>query len=274
MRSLNIIVTAGPTNERIDSVMKITNMSTGRLGQIIAEKLLDSLYTIPINKLYYLSPKLALKPNAANLDDRLQFIQIESAEDLKNELETLLSNNRIDAVIHSAAVGDYKAKYSIRGEDLAKEIANTVMQIPDIDDVTLTDISDMILSILDNPKSVSDDSGKMSSYEPHLMTMMDLTPKVIGCIKENSPDTMLIGFKLLDGETEEKLLDVASALRKKNKADYIIANDLSRIGNGDHWAMLVGENGKIEEYHSKQEIAGGICRIIKELSKNLKQEEN
>ena len=28
----NIIIDAGPTNERIDAVMKITNMSTGRLG--------------------------------------------------------------------------------------------------------------------------------------------------------------------------------------------------------------------------------------------------
>ena len=28
----NILITAGPTNEYIDEVMKITNMSTGRLG--------------------------------------------------------------------------------------------------------------------------------------------------------------------------------------------------------------------------------------------------
>jgi len=33
MNNKNIIVTSGPTNERIDAVMKITNMSTGALGQ-------------------------------------------------------------------------------------------------------------------------------------------------------------------------------------------------------------------------------------------------
>lgn len=32
-----IIITAGPTNERIDSVMKITNMSTGSMGCNVAE---------------------------------------------------------------------------------------------------------------------------------------------------------------------------------------------------------------------------------------------
>ena len=33
----NIIITSGPTNEQIDAVMKITNMSTGALGSVIAE---------------------------------------------------------------------------------------------------------------------------------------------------------------------------------------------------------------------------------------------
>ena len=36
-----IIITAGPTNERIDDVMKITNMSTGALGCNIAETFLE-----------------------------------------------------------------------------------------------------------------------------------------------------------------------------------------------------------------------------------------
>ena len=37
----NIIIDAGPTNERIDAVMKITNMSTGALGSIIADVILE-----------------------------------------------------------------------------------------------------------------------------------------------------------------------------------------------------------------------------------------
>ena len=37
----NIIITAGPTNEKIDAVMKITNMSTGALGNVVAETFLE-----------------------------------------------------------------------------------------------------------------------------------------------------------------------------------------------------------------------------------------
>ena len=56
-----IIITSGPTNEQIDAVMKITNMSTGALGSVIAETFLRERNG-EIDKLYYLSPKLALKP--------------------------------------------------------------------------------------------------------------------------------------------------------------------------------------------------------------------
>ena len=57
----NIIITAGPTNERMDAVMKITNMSTGALGAIIADEFIESKAD-NIEKLYYISPKLARKP--------------------------------------------------------------------------------------------------------------------------------------------------------------------------------------------------------------------
>ncbi len=36
----NIIITSGPTNEKIDAVMKITNMSTGALGAVVADTFL------------------------------------------------------------------------------------------------------------------------------------------------------------------------------------------------------------------------------------------
>ena len=37
-----ILITAGPTNEYIDEVMKITNMSTGRLGVELTKKYLEN----------------------------------------------------------------------------------------------------------------------------------------------------------------------------------------------------------------------------------------
>ncbi len=49
----NIIITAGPTNERIDAVMKITTMGTGSLGSIIADTFLEDKED-EINKIYYI----------------------------------------------------------------------------------------------------------------------------------------------------------------------------------------------------------------------------
>ena len=41
MKTKNILITAGPTNEYIDEVMKITNMSTGRLGIELSKHFLE-----------------------------------------------------------------------------------------------------------------------------------------------------------------------------------------------------------------------------------------
>ena len=94
------------------------------------------------------------------------------------------------------------------------------------------------------------------------MVMLDLTPKVISRIKKLSPETNLIGFKLLEGVSEEELFDVASKLLKKNDANYIVANLLDRIGNGKHFAMIINKDGILTKCHTKQEIAENIAFLI------------
>lgn len=248
-----IIITSGPTNEQIDAVMKITNMSTGALGSVIAETFLRERNG-EIDKLYYLSPKLALKPRLTS--PLLECITIESTQDLLDELTRLLTTEHIDAVVHSAAVGDYKAAYSIRAEDLIDEIIRKQTEAEGVLGY------DQLMGIFDSPEAVQNDSTKISSYEPHLMTMLTLTPKVIGSIKKLSPKTTLVGFKLLEGVSKDELLAVASRLREKNQADYIVANDLSKIGGGKHWAMVVGASGVEAECQTKQDIADAILKRI------------
>lgn len=269
----NIIITAGPTNERIDAVMKITNMSTGALGCRIAEKLLSRPDTYPhIGKIWYISPKMARKPEDW-WDGKLEFIQAESTDNLLDALTELLTTEKIDAVIHSAAVGDYKGKYVVRAEDLADEIAGSLFAVQmaalaEKKPIPENTIRQVVLDILDSPKAVQDDNTKISSYEPRLMVALGLTEKVISHIKRLSPNTMLIAFKLLEGVTKEKLFQVASALKDKNQADFIIANDLAKIGGGKHWAMVVGtdpktgENTVIKECQDKDGIADTVADIV------------
>ena len=130
----NVIITAGPTNERIDSVMKITNMSTGALGSIIAETLLEKKYD-ELGTIYYISTKMSRKPRIES--DKIVYVTVESTQDLIDALENLFSIQEIDIMIHSAAVGDYLGKYVIRAEDLIDEIFETIQAAKTKEDIAV-----------------------------------------------------------------------------------------------------------------------------------------
>lgn len=250
----NIIIDAGPTNERIDAVMKITNMSTGALGSIIADTILDG-FDEQVENIFYISTKLSYKPRIKS--DKVKFLQVESTDDLIHALETLFANYKIDAIVHSAAVGDYKGRYVIRAEDIVEEIISSNFAT-----LTQDEQREKLLSIFKNPSAICNDETKISSYEPNLMVMLDLTPKVISRIKALSPDTMLIGFKLLEGVSEQELFDVAKKLLNKNKADYIVANLLDRIGGGKHFGMIINKDSIVTKCETKTEIAQTIANLI------------
>lgn len=250
----NIIIDAGPTNERIDAVMKITNMSTGALGSIVADTLLEN-YESEIETLFYICPKLCYKPKIQS--DKIKYIQIDSTDDLLNVLEKLFKENKIDAIVHSSAVGDYKGKYVIRAEDLIEEIVEN-----DFLDLSKEEQKEKLLKIFENPRCVCNDETKISSYEKNLMVKLDLTTKVISKIKEFDPNVNLIGFKLLESVTEEELYNVAHNLLIKNNADYIVANLLNRIGNGKHFAMVIDKDGIKQKCETKKEIAEVISKLI------------
>ena len=44
----NILITGGPTNEYIDEVMKITNMSTGSLSTNLGMRFLEAGYSVTL----------------------------------------------------------------------------------------------------------------------------------------------------------------------------------------------------------------------------------
>lgn len=250
-----IIITAGPTNERIDAVMKITNMSTGALGNVVAETFLEDKYD-DIETIFYVSTKMSYKPRIKS--EKVQLVTVESTQDLIDALETIFANNKIDIIIHSSAVGDYAGKYVIRAEELVDEIWEMIQNTENKEEITKSNL----MNVFENPRSICNNDTKISSYEPHLMTMLELTPKVIGKIKEMAPYVTLVGFKLLEGVSKEELYHVASKLRQKNQANFIVANDLAKIGNGKHWAMIINEEGIVTECTTKKEIAKALEKLL------------
>lgn len=250
-----ILITAGPTNEYIDEVMKITNMSTGRLGIELTKNYLNEGYEVTlIATRSVVRTNLYERYNLGN-NPNLKTIPIETTEDM---LQALIneSKNKYDLVIHSSAVGDYKPEFSFRMEDLADELAQAITQ------GLIT--KEEILSILTNPKCKVNDDTKISSYEPHLTVKLTLTPKLISRLRELFPEATLIGFKLLENVTKEYLLEVAKKLCIKNNMDYIIANDLHDLRQGTHLSFLVNKDGyQNEQFTSPEDIFASTKQKIK-----------
>ena len=250
-----ILITAGPTNEYIDEVMKITNMSTGRLGIELTKNYLNEGYEVTlIATRSVVRSNLYERYNLGN-NPNLKTIPIETTEDM---LQALIneSKNKYDLVIHSSAVGDYKPEFSFRMEDLADELAQAITQ------GLIT--KEEILSILTNPKCKVNDNTKISSYEPHLTVKLTLTPKLISRLRKLFPEATLIGFKLLENVTKEHLLEVATKLCIKNNMDYIIANDLHDLRQGTHLSFLVNKDGyQNEQFTSSEDIFASTKEKIK-----------
>ena len=250
-----ILITAGPTNEYIDEVMKITNMSTGRLGIELTKNYLNEGYEVTlIATRSVIRSNLYERYNLGN-NPNLKTIPIETTEDMLQALVNE-SKNKYDLVIHSSAVGDYKPEFSFRMEDLAEELANAIKE------GLIT--KEEILSILTNPKCKVNDDTKISSYEPHLTVKLTLTPKLISRLRELFPEATLIGFKLLENVTKEHLLEVAKKLCIKNNMDYIIANDLHDLRQGTHLSFLVNKDGyQNEQFTSPEDIFASTKQKIK-----------
>ena len=93
-----ILVTAGPTREKIDPVRYLTNRSSGRMGYALAEAALRRGGRV----LLVSGPTSITPPGAAELTS------VESAEDMRAAVLKLLPESTI--VIKTAAVADFRPK--------------------------------------------------------------------------------------------------------------------------------------------------------------------
>src|SRR6266404_5767669 len=93
-----VLITAGPTREKIDPVRYLTNRSSGRMGYALAEAARRrgarvQLVSVPTN---------IIPPDAA------QFTRVETAEEMREAVLKLFS--QVTIVIMTAAVSDYRPK--------------------------------------------------------------------------------------------------------------------------------------------------------------------
>jgi len=105
--------------------------------------------------------------------------------------------------------------------------------------------------------------GKVPSGRDTWTLRLVRTPKVIRRIKDWSPRSYLVGFKLEAGRPPERLAEIATAFLRQSRADLVVANDLLKIRDEEHPAVIVGRGGSVlAEPRTKGEIARELCRIL------------
>lgn len=103
-----VLITAGPTREKIDPVRYLSNRSSGRMGYALAEAALRRGARVFLVS----GPTSVIPPGAAEIT------RVESTEEMRNAVLNLLP--RASVVIKTAAVSDYRPK-SVVGQKLKRK---------------------------------------------------------------------------------------------------------------------------------------------------------
>ncbi len=99
LKNFKVLITAGPTYEKIDPVRFIGNRSSGKMGYALAETLAETGAEVIL-----ISGPVAIKPKHNNIKK----ISVESAEEMFNAAEKEFSECNI--AIFAAAVSDYSVE--------------------------------------------------------------------------------------------------------------------------------------------------------------------
>lgn len=98
LKGKTIVITAGPTREKIDPVRFISNHSTGKMGYALAEEAKNAGANVV----------LISGPVSLPAPQGMELVKVESAEEMYN---AVLNNFEVaDVVIKTAAVADYRPK--------------------------------------------------------------------------------------------------------------------------------------------------------------------
>ncbi|QAV26427.1 bifunctional phosphopantothenoylcysteine decarboxylase/phosphopantothenate--cysteine ligase CoaBC [Neobacillus thermocopriae] len=99
LKGKKVLVTAGPTREKLDPVRFFSNHSTGKMGYALAEAARD----------FGADVVLISGPTALPSPPGVQMIRVESAQHMYEEVMNHFHDS--DIVIKTAAVADYRPKY-------------------------------------------------------------------------------------------------------------------------------------------------------------------
>ena len=184
-----VLVTAGPTIERIDDVRYITNRSSGKMGHAIA-----SVAARRGAEVTLVSGKVSL-PVPSGVD----VIFTESARDMYDEVIRRASG--ADIVVKAAAVGDFYVKNQIGGKIKKDDITNIELEKnPDILK-TLGEYKNFVLVgfCMETENLTANAAAKLKAKNADFIVANDLTKEGAGF----GTDTNIVKIFHRSGEDEE-----------------------------------------------------------------------
>src|ERR1700756_3365461 len=205
-----VLITAGPTREKIDPVRYLTNRSSGRMGYALAEAALRRG-----GRVLLVSGPTALTPPGA-----AEMTRVESTEEMRDAVLQLLPEASI--VIKTAAVADYRPK-SPAGQKIKRKGPMTLEleATPDIlKELLLKKTSQIIVGFAAETENVLENARqKLLAKNLDAIVVNDVSREGIGFDSERNAVTIITGVEVIDvpeaskRAVAERVLDVAKKLR-------------------------------------------------------------
>jgi phosphopantothenoylcysteine decarboxylase/phosphopantothenate--cysteine ligase len=206
-----VLVTAGPTREKIDPVRYLTNRSSGRMGYAIAEAALRRGARV----------LLVSGPTNLTLPGGAELTHVESAEQMRDATLKLLPEATI--VIKTAAVADYRPKTTV--EQKMKRKGAMVLELePTVDiiaEVARAKTSQIVVGFAAETENVLENARKkLVAKGLDAIVVNDVSREGIGFDSDRNAVTIITHGEVIDvpetskWEVAQRVLDQVAKLRK------------------------------------------------------------
>jgi phosphopantothenoylcysteine decarboxylase/phosphopantothenate--cysteine ligase len=210
-----VLITAGPTREKIDPVRYLTNRSSGRMGYALAEAAVRRGARV----LLVSGPTSLTPPGAAEVT------RVESTEEMRDAVLHLLPQSSV--VIKTAAVADYRPK-SAAGQKIKRKGPMTLEleATPDIlKELSLKKTSQIIVGFAAETEDVLENARqKLLSKNLDAIVVNDVSREGIGFDSDRNAVTIITRDDVVEvpettkWEVAQRVLDHVVKLRQQRKS--------------------------------------------------------
>ncbi|MGB7599545.1 MAG: bifunctional phosphopantothenoylcysteine decarboxylase/phosphopantothenate--cysteine ligase CoaBC [Candidatus Sulfotelmatobacter sp.] len=210
-----VLISAGPTREKIDPARYLTNRSSGRMGYAVAEAALRRGAHVLL-----VSGPTSLTPPAA-----AEITRVESAEQMRDAVLRLLPQSTI--VIKTAAVSDYRAK-SESAQKIKRKGPLTLELEPTTDilkEISLRKQSQIVVGFAAETENVLENARqKLGAKQLDAIVVNDVSREGIGFDSDRNQVTIITRDEVVDvpettkWEVAQRVLDQVVRIRQQRKS--------------------------------------------------------